>query len=106
MKMSRNIEELRTFGDEVLEDYRFTVRNSAIETADSSLEFPTAKAKAAAFPQSIQGDRPSASYDAGLYRSLRYAVVGGVYCHTHAISSGYRSLYEAFRLWYPLEPKP
>jgi len=105
MKISRDTEELKTLGAEVLENYRFTVRNSAIETADTTLAFEKAKAAAAAFPESPISERPQAAYDAGLYRSLRYAVVSGVYCHQHAIDSQYRSLYEAFRLWYPLSTK-
>lgn len=76
----------------------YEVRNSDFEKLDSSMALPALKEKADALPDSDPGFRPHHIHDAALYRSARYSVVGGVFCHVAGLRGHYRNLYEAYRL--------
>ena len=81
----------------------FTIEEGLIETLDTSIDFPALKEKALAFKKATFDTRPQASFDAGLYRSARYAVASGVFCHTAGYRGHFRALYEGARLMHPLK---
>ena len=97
---SERVSEARLI-DEAMQS--FAVTEGDIEGLDSNLEFPDLKEKADEFAtKGTFGNRPIGTHAAALYRSARYAVVGGVFCHTLAMRGKHRALYEGSRLLHPI----
>lgn len=77
----------------------FGVSNSLAETAGSTVGYPELREAAAAAVEGVtHANRPRKIFDIALYRSLRYSMAGGVFCHTAGYRSHFRALYDGLRL--------
>lgn len=82
---------------------RGTKKNGSVIEGYSNLQFPEVKEDAeTALSKATHRTRTETFFKLSLYRSLRYSVASGVYCHTAGHLQARRRLYEGQRLAYPL----